>query len=108
MSFYSLGQVFISVNLSIACLCCSLFCRETRIVNRALPSLLGGSLEITYIVHLRTNYTSGRRQRTRFPMRSQIISGQRYIYTGCASGRVVIYDVLTGEIVQVKIVTQFY
>ncbi|XP_023342562.1 DDB1- and CUL4-associated factor 11 isoform X2 [Eurytemora carolleeae] len=27
-------------------------------------------------------------------------TGQRYIYTGCASGRVVIYDVLTGEIVQ--------
>lgn len=30
----------------------------------------------------------------------QFTTGQRYIYTGCASGRVVIYDVLTGEIVQ--------
>ncbi|XP_015585842.1 DDB1- and CUL4-associated factor 11 isoform X2 [Cephus cinctus] len=26
-------------------------------------------------------------------------TGQRYIYTGCASGRVIIYDVLTGRIV---------
>ncbi|XP_015191520.1 PREDICTED: DDB1- and CUL4-associated factor 11 isoform X1 [Polistes dominula] len=26
-------------------------------------------------------------------------TGQRYIYTGCASGRVIIYDVLTGQIV---------
>ncbi|XP_054274991.1 DDB1- and CUL4-associated factor 11-like isoform X1 [Macrosteles quadrilineatus] len=28
-------------------------------------------------------------------------TGQRFIYTGCASGRVVIYDLLTGEIVKV-------
>ncbi|XP_075230110.1 DDB1- and CUL4-associated factor 11 isoform X2 [Lycorma delicatula] len=27
-------------------------------------------------------------------------TGQRYIYTGCASGRIFIYDVLTGEIVK--------
>lgn len=27
------------------------------------------------------------------------ITGQRYIYTGCATGRVIIYDVLTGRIV---------
>ncbi|XP_033331804.1 DDB1- and CUL4-associated factor 11 [Megalopta genalis] len=27
------------------------------------------------------------------------ITGQRYIYTGCAAGRVIIYDVLTGRIV---------
>lgn len=27
------------------------------------------------------------------------VTGQRYIYTGCATGRVIIYDVLTGEIV---------
>ncbi|XP_033223372.1 DDB1- and CUL4-associated factor 11 isoform X2 [Belonocnema kinseyi] len=27
-------------------------------------------------------------------------TGQRYIYTGCGSGRVVIYDVLTGDIVK--------
>ncbi|XP_015789534.1 DDB1- and CUL4-associated factor 11 isoform X2 [Tetranychus urticae] len=27
-------------------------------------------------------------------------TGQRYIYTGCASGRMIIYDVLTGEIVR--------
>ena len=25
-------------------------------------------------------------------------TGQKYIYTGCAKGRVVIYDLLTGEI----------
>jgi WD repeat-containing protein 23 len=25
-------------------------------------------------------------------------TGQRYIYTGCAAGRVVIYDILTGKI----------
>lgn len=25
-------------------------------------------------------------------------TGQRYIYTGCAAGRVVIYDLLTGKI----------
>ena len=29
--------------------------------------------------------------------------GKRYIYTGCASGSVVIYDLLTGRIVQVKV-----
>uniref|UniRef100_A0A1B6CJX3 DDB1- and CUL4-associated factor 11 n=1 Tax=Clastoptera arizonana TaxID=38151 RepID=A0A1B6CJX3_9HEMI len=28
-------------------------------------------------------------------------TGQRYIYTGCSSGRVVIYDVLTGKVVKV-------
>jgi WD repeat-containing protein 23 len=27
-------------------------------------------------------------------------TGQRYIYTGCASGQVVIYDVITGEVVK--------
>ena len=27
-------------------------------------------------------------------------TGQRYIYTGCASGRLIIYDVLTGKIVR--------
>jgi len=27
-------------------------------------------------------------------------TGQRYIYTGCAAGRVVIYDLLTGQIVK--------
>ncbi|CAG2120396.1 unnamed protein product [Medioppia subpectinata] len=27
-------------------------------------------------------------------------TGQRYIYTGCSSGKVVIYDVLTGKIVK--------
>jgi WD repeat-containing protein 23 len=27
-------------------------------------------------------------------------TGQRYIYTGCATGRIVIYDVLTGKIVK--------
>ncbi|XP_012140236.2 DDB1- and CUL4-associated factor 11 [Megachile rotundata] len=27
------------------------------------------------------------------------VTGQRYIYTGCAAGRVIIYDVLTGRIV---------
>jgi len=30
----------------------------------------------------------------------QFTTGQRYIYTGCGSGRVVIYDLLSGEIVQ--------
>jgi hypothetical protein len=30
--------------------------------------------------------------------------GQRYAYTGCAAGRAVIYDLLSGEIVQVPIV----
>jgi len=25
-------------------------------------------------------------------------TGQRYIYTGCAAGRIVIYDVLTGKV----------
>ena len=29
-------------------------------------------------------------------------TGQSLIYTGCAAGRVVIYDLLTGEIVKVK------
>ncbi|XP_017794296.1 PREDICTED: DDB1- and CUL4-associated factor 11 isoform X2 [Habropoda laboriosa] len=28
------------------------------------------------------------------------ITGQRYIYTGCAAGRVMIYDVLTGKVVR--------
>ncbi|PNF20119.1 DDB1- and CUL4-associated factor 11 [Cryptotermes secundus] len=28
----------------------------------------------------------------------EFITGQRYIYTGCAAGRVVIYDVLTGKV----------
>merc|ERR1719431_719154 len=28
-------------------------------------------------------------------------TGQRYIYTGCAAGRVIIYDLLTGNIVKV-------
>lgn len=28
-------------------------------------------------------------------------TGQRYIYTGCAAGRVVVYDVLTGKIEKV-------
>jgi len=28
-------------------------------------------------------------------------TGQRYIYTGCAAGRLVIYDVLTGKIVKI-------
>ncbi|XP_008206938.1 DDB1- and CUL4-associated factor 11 isoform X1 [Nasonia vitripennis] len=27
-------------------------------------------------------------------------TGQRYIYTGCGSGRIIIYDILTGEIVK--------
>lgn len=31
----------------------------------------------------------------------QFSTGQRYIYTGCAAGRVVIYDVLTGKIEKV-------
>jgi len=31
----------------------------------------------------------------------QFTTGQRYVYTGCASGRVVIYDMLTGEVVKV-------
>ena len=30
-------------------------------------------------------------------------TGQSLIYTGCAAGRVVIYDLLTGEIVKVNI-----
>ena len=30
-------------------------------------------------------------------------TGQSLIYTGCAAGRVVIYDLLTGEIVKVRI-----
>ena len=29
-------------------------------------------------------------------------TGQSLIYTGCAAGRVVIYDLLTGEIVKVR------
>jgi hypothetical protein len=32
----------------------------------------------------------------------QFSTGQRYIYTGCAAGRVVIYDLLTGKITKVK------
>ena len=30
-------------------------------------------------------------------------TGQSLIYTGCAAGRVVVYDLLTGEIVKVEI-----
>ena len=77
-------------------------CKGT-VVNRALPSLHEGSLEITCTV-LEHKLHIRKKTENAIPA----ISGQRYIYTGCASGRVVIYDVLTGEIVQVKIVTQFY
>ncbi|XP_071446703.1 DDB1- and CUL4-associated factor 11 isoform X1 [Hetaerina americana] len=31
----------------------------------------------------------------------EFTTGQRYIYTGCAEGRVIIYDVLTGEIASI-------
>jgi len=31
----------------------------------------------------------------------QFTTGQRYIYTGCAAGRVVVYDLITGDIVKV-------
>ena len=27
--------------------------------------------------------------------------GQKYIYTGCSTGKIIIYDLLTGQIVQV-------
>ena len=29
------------------------------------------------------------------------ITGQRYIYTGCAAGRVYIYDIMTGSVASV-------
>ena len=32
-------------------------------------------------------------------------TGQSLIYTGCAAGRVLVYDLLTGDIVKVTIVT---
>ncbi|XP_064398579.1 DDB1- and CUL4-associated factor 11-like isoform X2 [Halichondria panicea] len=60
----------------------------------ARTQLPGDTSIMTYAGHLVKNTLL----RCRFS--PQATTGQRYIYTACAKGRVIIYDVLTGEVVK--------
>ncbi|XP_065160411.1 DDB1- and CUL4-associated factor 11 isoform X1 [Atheta coriaria] len=58
----------------------------------SLPTITGDTSVMTYKGHVTTRTLI----RARFsPLRN---TGQRYIYTGCGSGRLIIYDALTGKI----------
>ncbi|CAI8014252.1 DDB1- and CUL4-associated factor 11 [Geodia barretti] len=65
-----------------------------RVMRDALVKLPGDSSVMTYAGHL-VKHTL---LRARFS--PPATTGQRYIYTACAKGRVVVYDTLTGEVVQ--------
>lgn len=64
--------------------------------HRKLP---GDSSIMTYTGHCIKNTL------IRCKFSPSFTTGQRYIYTGCANGRVIIYDILTGEIVH-KLITE--
>ena len=70
--------------------------RVPRHVSRHRAKLEGDSSVMTYTGHtilqtlIRCHWSPGH------------TTGQSMIYTGCAAGRVVIYNVLTGEIVKVR------
>lgn len=63
-------------------------------VFRNRKKIAGDSSLMTYRGHTVLNTLI----RSRFS--PQFTTGQRYIYSGCASGAVVIYDILTGEIIK--------
>jgi WD repeat-containing protein 23 len=65
-----------------------------RVTRDALVKLPGDSSVMTYAGHL-VKHTL---LRARFS--PPATTGQRYIYTACAKGRVVVYDALTGEVVK--------
>jgi len=69
--------------------------RVPRSVGKRHPTLDGDSSVMTYRGH------SVLQTLIRCHFSPQFTTGQRYIYTGCAAGRVVVYDLLTGDVVKV-------